>query len=135
MSKLIVVIQCDKVVHRCSGFACARAFYQRTGKFQDYAEDARYMSMSCGGCCGADVAAKLGHLKRKLAAAPDFGSAEDIVVHLSSCITSVNFHHGPCPFKNYLVKLIEGKGLSAVEGTYVSKKAEAKRAQGIYKEF
>ncbi len=87
------------------------------------------------GCCGAEVAVKLAHLKRKLAAHPAFGAAEDVVVHLSSCMASENFHHGPCPFKAYIKKLIQQKGFPVVEGSYVSARAQAKREQGIYKEF
>lgn len=135
MSKLVIIVQCDKVTHKCSGFACTKSFYERSGKFDAYAPEDRYLSMSCGGCCGADMAAKIEHLNHKLDKAAGFASREDVVFHLASCIVSDNYHRGPCPFQNYLKSIIERKGYPVVKGSYISQRAAAKRAQGIYKEF
>ena len=58
---------------------------------------------------------------------------EQIVVHLSSCITHDNFHGPRCPHLDYLKTMIADKaGLDLVEGTHISKLAEGRRAKGIY---
>ena len=135
MSKLVVVVQCDKVIHKCSGFACMKAFYERSGMFAAYDAGARYLLMTCGGCCGADMAAKTEHFSRKLAKFTEFAAKEDVVFHLASCVVSDNYHRGACPFKNYLKSIIERKGYPVVKGSYISQRAATKRAEGIYKEF
>ena len=32
MSKLVVIVQCELVTRRCSGYNCMKAFTQRSGK-------------------------------------------------------------------------------------------------------
>ena len=49
LPELVVIIQCEDVVKRCSGFLCMRDFYDRTGKFEGYHNETRYMTMTCGG--------------------------------------------------------------------------------------
>ncbi|MEE3442046.1 MAG: CGGC domain-containing protein, partial [Megasphaera elsdenii] len=51
MSKLVVVIQCDIVTKRCSGYACMNTFVNRKDTFADYPPDTRFLMMTCGGCC------------------------------------------------------------------------------------
>ena len=133
MGKLVVIIQCDTVQQKCAGYACMKSFYGRTGKFADYADDAKYLTMTCGGCCGAAVAGKLEDLNRKLKRWGD--AKEDVVVHLASCVVSDNYHRPPCPHKDYIQSIVERKGYPVVLGSYISKTAEQKRQAGIYKEF
>ena len=134
MAKLVVVIQCDDVTKRCSGFACMNDFYERTGAFADYPDDnTRYMSMTCGGCCGNFITAKLEHLTKKLEQI-NFAK-QDVIVHLASCICSENFHRQPCPFMNRIRDTLTRKGYEVKLGSHISKKAQAKREAGIYKSW
>ena len=134
MPKIIVIIQCEDVVKRCSGFLCMNDFYERTGKFEGYPEDTRYMSITCGGCCGNLLTPKLENLGMRLKKANL--NKDDVVIHFASCICSDNFHRQPCPFMNRMKNLLIRKGFNnIVLGTHVSKKAEAKRQAGIYKKW
>ena len=131
MSKLVVVVQCESVTRRCSGYNCMKAFTNRSGKMGGYPEDTRYMAINCGGCCGAGVDVKIENLEKRLAANEE--KKEDVVIHLSTCICTENHHRLPCPFKNYLKKTIARRGFSVVEGTYISKTAARRRVEGVYK--
>ena len=72
MKKYVLIIQCDIAHRRCSGWACMKSFYDRTGAFKDLAEeDIKYISFTCGGCCGKGVAAKIEHFANKLAKQTD----------------------------------------------------------------
>lgn len=133
MSKLVVIIQCEQVQKRCSGYNCTHAFYTRNGKFADYPEDTRYMSFTCGGCCGAGLTVKLENLKKRLRRFQEDG--QEIIIHLSSCMVSDNYHKPPCPHLEYIMSLLEKKGFTVVKGTYISKTASKKREAGIYKSF
>lgn len=133
MIKLIAIVQCDITLERCPGFFCDRAFVNRTGGFEkiDYDKNTRKLNISCGGCCGKAVHRKLALLAQK---AKKFDGIEkdEILVKLASCITKEN-HHGPkCPHLDYMVKLIEILGMKYSFDTHISKKAEEKRAAGIY---
>ena len=98
MSKLVVVIQCDIVTKRCSGYACMNTFVNRKDTFADYPPDTRFLMMTCGGCCGAGLSAKLENLGRKL---KKYGDAkENVTIHFASCIVSDSYHRPPCPFRN-----------------------------------
>lgn len=133
MSRLVVVVQCQLVLNRCSGYPCMNAFYQREGTFSSYEEDVRYMPSACGGCCGAELAAKLENLTKHLARHGE--KKEDVVVHFASCVCSDNYHRPPCPHLDYMRQIAERKGYSVVLGSYISKGAAKKREQGIYKKF
>ena len=65
MAKLVVIIQCDIVQKKCVGYACMKSFYERSGRFTGYDADTKYMTITCGGCCGAGVAGKIEDLNRK----------------------------------------------------------------------
>lgn len=65
MAKLVVIIQCDTVQKKCVGYACMKSFYERAGKFAGYDADTKYMTLTCGGCCGASVAGKIEDLNRQ----------------------------------------------------------------------
>ena len=65
-TKYVLIIQCDIAHRRCSGFAFTNAFYNRDEVFKDYDDATRYISFTCGGCCGKGVASKLEHFSKKV---------------------------------------------------------------------
>lgn len=133
--KYCVIIQCEIAHKRCSGFACTNAFYNRDEKFNNYAEDTRYISFTCGGCCGKGVASKLEHFSKHLKSKTDINK-DEVSVHLSSCMSTDNYHYDRCPHIDYLKNIIVKKGFNnLVEGTYVSKGATRKREIGQYKTY
>lgn len=129
----VVVVQCDLVKQRCSGYFCEKAFHERTGGFADYPKDKafRTLYLTCGGCCGRAVGRKLSHLVKKLKSKENI-EKDRIVVQLSSCIAKDNYHGPPCPHLEYLKLLIGRLGLDIREGTQISGKAEERRAEGVY---
>ncbi len=133
MGKLVVVVQCHLIMNRCSGYNCMNFFYQKQGPFAVYDENARYMPITCGGCCGAELAGKLEDLTHHLQRSQE--AKEDVVVHLASCICSDNYHRPPCPHLDYLKKIVEKKGYPVVLGSYISKGATKKREAGVYETF
>lgn len=133
--KYIVIIQCEIAHKRCSGFACTNAFYNREGQFQPYEDSTRYISFTCGGCCGKGIASKLEHFSKHLKNKNAIGK-DEVVVHLASCITTENYHYDRCPHADYLKSIIVKKGFQhIIEGSYISKGAEGKRTAGIYKQY
>ena len=134
-TKYVVIIQCDIARQRCSGFACTNSFYERNDSFKDYTDDVRYISMTCGGCCGASLASKLEHLSNKLKKKTDI-QKDEVAVHLSSCMVTDNYHHDRCPHAEYIKALVEKKGYkNIIEGTYISRISEKKRENGEYKTY
>ena len=134
MAKLAVIIQCEDVVKRCSGFLCMNDFYEHNGKFEGYGDDVRYMAITCGGCCGNLLTPKLENLGMRLRKANL--TKDDVVIHFASCVCSDNAHRLPCPFMNRMKALLKRKGFNnIVLGTHISKKAEEKRQAGIYKKW
>ncbi len=133
MSKLVVIVQCHLIMSRCSGYNCMNSFYKREGKFAEYEADTRYMSFTCGGCCGAQLAAKLEDLFRHLKQCGE--SKDNVIIHLASCVCSDNYHRPPCPHLDYLQDIIKRKGYNVVLGSYISKVATAKREKGIYTSY
>lgn len=133
MAKLVVIIQCDIVQKECVGYACMKSFYERSGRFTGYDADTKYMTITCGGCCGAGVAGKIEDLNRKLKRWGD--DRRDVVVHLASCVVSDNYHRPPCPYRDYIKTIVERKGYPVIFGSYISKTAEKKRQDGIYEAF
>lgn len=129
----IAVVQCHLVMQRCSGFFCEKAFRDRSGGFAGYPAggDLRILFLTCGGCCGRALHRKLSNLVKK-AQAKDGVAKEQIAVHLSSCITKDNYHGPPCPHLVYLKTLVGKLGLDVREDTWVSKRAEQRRAEGVY---
>ncbi|HWR39249.1 MAG TPA: CGGC domain-containing protein [Patescibacteria group bacterium] len=135
MQKYVVIIQCQLAHNRCSGFACTHSFYERTGAFAGYGEDLRYISFTCGGCCGKGIAAKLEHLAKKLKKKTDV-TPEQVVIHLASCMTSDNHHYDRCPHVDYIKQMLTKKGFhQVVESSYISGGATKKREQGIYHRY
>lgn len=134
-TKYILIIQCEISHNRCSGFHCANEFNTRNNLFAQYDDNVKYLSFTCGGCCGKAVSQKLEHLVRKAYKKADL-KQKDFTIHLASCITHDNRHSDRCLFINNIKKLIHKNGFDKiVEGTYISKKAEEKRTQGLYKTY
>ncbi|HJO96016.1 MAG TPA: CGGC domain-containing protein [Victivallales bacterium] len=130
----IVVVQCHIVKERCSGYLCERAFFHRTGLFEDYPEGkpVRFLSLTCGGCCGRALHRKLSNLIKKIKMKEKI-SKDRIGVHLSSCISFESYHGPECPHKEYLKEMIVVKsGLELIEGSNISKLTEKRRVEGIY---
>ena len=127
----VVILQCHIVKERCPGYQCERALHERTGGFAAYAKDKayRYLSLTCGGCCGRATHRKLARLAKSLAKKEGIGK-DQIVVHLSSCITNDNYHAPPCPHLAYLKLLIDRLGLDVREGTYIYDKSDQRRQGG-----
>jgi predicted metal-binding protein len=130
----IVILQCHIVKERCPGYQCERALQERTGGFADYPKDKayRYLSLTCGGCCGRATHRKLAKLVQSIGKKEEIGK-EQIVVQLSSCITNDNYHAPPCPHVAYLKTLIAKLGLDVRESTVVSEKSEQRRRDGTYR--
>lgn len=130
---LIAVVQCHLVMQRCSGYYCEKAFHQRNGGFAGYpaGKAIRYLTMTCGGCCGRALHRKLHNLATQIAKREQMAK-DRIAVQFSSCIAKDNWHGPKCPHLDYLRQLVGKLGLDVIEGTSISHKAEAKRQQGVY---
>jgi predicted metal-binding protein len=136
MTRYVVALQCHIVKERCSGYLCELAFQERSGGFTNYADQdqIRFLPLTCGGCCGRATQRKLSNLIKMLKKKE--GVEKDrITVHLASCVCKDNYHAPPCPHQSYLEELIRDKlGLTMAYGTRISKTAEKRRADGLYKE-
>lgn len=132
--KFVVIIQCELVHKKCSGFACTNSFYNRDEMFKSYKENTRYISFTCGGCCGKLVSGKLSHFSKKILKKTDY-KKDEVIIHLASCMTSDNYHSDRCPHIDYIKDIIVKRGYDFLEGTYISKNAEIKREKGIYKTY
>ena len=132
--KFVVIIQCELVHKKCSGFACTDSFYNRDEMFKSYKENTRYISFTCGGCCGKLVSGKLSHFSKKILKKTDY-KKDEVIVHLASCMTSDNYHSDRCPHIDYIKDIIVKRGYDFLVGTYISKNAEIKREKGIYKTY
>jgi predicted metal-binding protein len=130
--KYVVIVQCHIVKERCSGYLCEKVFNNREDRFSGYSGDMRMLSITCGGCCGLAVHRKLSNLL-KLAKKQEGIEKDQIIVHLSSCITNDSYHGPPCPHLAYLKELITKLGLEIVCGTRISKKSESLRQAEIYR--
>ena len=131
----IVVVQCDIVMERCSGYYCEKAFNARSGGFAAYPTEKSYRTLylSCGGCCGRAVHRKVYDLIA--AVKTEEGVEKDkIAVHLSSCITKESYHGPKCPHVDYLKNMLEDKlSLDLVDATTISRTSEGLREKGVYK--
>lgn len=129
----VVILQCHIVKERCPGYLCEKALRERTGGFADYPKDKalRYLSITCGGCCGRASHRKLTNLLRTIAKKEGI-TKDRIVVQLSSCMAKDNYHVPPCPHLDYIKTLIERIGLDVREGTVISEKSEQRRRGGTY---
>lgn len=133
-TKYVVIIQCELSHKRCSGFACTNSFYNKEGFFKGYDDKTKYISFTCGGCCGKTVASKLEHFTKKLKKAENIGKGQ-VVVHLASCIVTENYHSDRCPHVDYIKGIVEKKGFKVVDGSFISANAEKKREEGKYNTY
>lgn len=129
----IVVVQCDIVMERCSGYFCEKAFNERSGGFASLEKGRFYRTLylTCGGCCGRALHRKLAHLVRRLREKEQLDKSR-IAVQMASCITRDNSHGPPCPHLAYLKTLVGKLGLDLREDTHLSATAERKRKTGEY---
>jgi predicted metal-binding protein len=130
----VVILQCHIVKERCPGYLCEKALRERTGGFAGYPKDKpyRYLSLTCGGCCGRATHRKLTQFLRTIAKKEGI-SKDQVVVQLSSCMCKDNYHSPPCPHLAYIKTLIERIGLDILEGTVISEKSESRRRSGTYR--
>lgn len=134
--KYCVIIQCDLSHRRCSGFACTNTFYNKEDLFENYSNDTKYISFTCGGCCGKGVAAKLEHFSKKIKKFENDIKKDNIAIHLSSCIVTDNHHSDRCPHVDFIKSIVIKHGFNnLIEGSYISKNATKKRELGIYNNY
>jgi len=131
----VVVVQCDIVMERCSGYLCEKAYHEREGGFAAYPRDKAYRTLylTCGGCCGRAVHRKVYDL---IAAIKENEGVEKdkIIVHFSSCITRESYHGPKCPHLDYMKDMIEKKlSLDLMDATAISMTSEKLREKGVYK--
>jgi len=129
----LIVVQCDIVMERCSGYYCERAVHHRTGGLAIYPQERalRTIYLTCGGCCGRALQRKLMNVVTQ-AKKREGIERERMVVHLATCITQES-HHGPrCPFLDYLQKLVARTGLTCRFDTHVSERSAELREAGVY---
>lgn len=132
--KYVIVVQCHIVKERCSGFLCEHAFNEREGSFEIYKNknDLRFLTFTCGGCCGRGTLRKLQNAIKQLKKQVGIVK-EEIVVHFSSCGAFESFHGPKCPHRDYITDIVQNKaGLDFVLGSRYSKTTEARRAAGQY---
>jgi len=130
----IVVVQCHIVKERCSGYLCERAFHERSGGFSTLPADrpARFLNLTCGGCCGRALQRKLVNLVRMAEKKEGIASGR-ILVRFSSCISKDNHHGPPCPHLGYLKELVGKLGLDMAFDTVISATSEKLRQAGVYR--
>lgn len=133
-TKIVLVVQCDEVTRKvCPGALCEHAFSARIDGFKRYGgkKDIRYAATSCGGCPGRAALRKLVNFKRNIKKKENL-AADDVTVHLSSCMTRTN-HHGPrCPHIDYIKYQVEEAGFRWLEDSKLSATAEKRRREGMY---
>lgn len=133
--RYVVAIQCEHSKKRCSGFACSNSFFERNFAFSGYPEGTKFLTVSCGGCCGVSVAGQLEHFGKKLRAKTDISKSE-VAIHLATCIVTDNRHHDRCPHVEQIKKIIRKNGYeNIVEGTFRSEATRKLRAAGKYKVY
>ncbi|MBI5885638.1 MAG: CGGC domain-containing protein [Deltaproteobacteria bacterium] len=134
--RIIGVIQCDFARERCSGFGCMNSFASRIDGFARYAAEPGIMLVpfNCGGCPGRRISRVASNLIKRAKAKAGIDK-DELVIHLASCIVTDNGHYPPCPHIDYIEKILKRKGLKVRRGSYKSKTATKRRAEGLYEEF
>ncbi|KUG02434.1 hypothetical protein ASZ90_020183 [hydrocarbon metagenome] len=104
----IAIVRCDTVAEVCPGIACFKAFNKRRQHFKQYGDNVEILGyFTCGGCPGRRVSRLVDTLLKY-----------DLdVVHLSSCMV-MEGDYPECPHKEEIIKCIESKGVTVVEGTH-----------------
>lgn len=134
--KLIGIVQCDFAKERCSGFGCVNSFTERVDGFARYpaGEGIMVVPYNCGGCPGRRNSRVVSNLIKRAERQAGI-KKEEIVVHLATCIVTDNGHYPPCPHVDYIETILRRKGLKVLKGTYRSKTATRRRAEGRYEPF
>ena len=133
--KYVIGVECDTSRQRCSGFACSNAFFEKNDAFSGYGDDTKFLTMTCGGCCGTSLAGYLEHFGKKLHVKTDIKKTE-VAVHLASCIVTENRHHDRCPYVDYMKDIIRKNGFeNIIEGTFESQVTHELRDKGVYKNY
>ena len=125
--KYVIALQCHIVKERCSGYLCEESFYNREGGFSGYPKgaDIRYLSFTCGGCCGRASLRKLSNALKLLKKRANIDKSE-VIVHFSSCMCRESFHGPKCPHFDYIQEVIGRKEVTTVEGTRISDKTSSR---------
>jgi predicted metal-binding protein len=132
--KYVVVLQCHITKEHCSGYPCEHAFWERSGGFAAYSPDVplRFLTLTCGGCCGKATHRKLTDFLKRIKQKKEI-ARDEIVVRLSSCIVSDNYHGPACPHKEFIRAIVQDKlGLALEEMTVISDITEKRRKEGRY---
>ena len=105
----VAVVRCERVSEACPGSPCLLALQGRKVQFKDYGDDMKLVAVfTCGGCPGRRISRLLNNLMK---------TVKVDVVHLSSCMIKEDYQP-PCPHKEAIIKMIQSKGLTVVEGTH-----------------
>jgi predicted metal-binding protein len=130
----VIILQCDIVMERCSGYFCEKSFNERAEGFSEYPKDQqiRAIYMTCGGCCGRAAHRKISHLIRKIKANEKI-TKDKIIVQMASCITQDNFHGPRCPHLEYIKELLNKLDVDTQADTHIDETSEEKRCSGAYK--
>ena len=105
----VAVVRCERVSEACPGSACLLALQGRKVRFKDYGDDMKLVAVfTCGSCPGRRISRLLNNLMK---------TVKVDVVHLSSCMVKEDYQP-PCPHKEAIIKMIQSKGLTVVEGTH-----------------
>jgi predicted metal-binding protein len=134
-TRLVGIIQCDFAKERCSGFGCVNSFTERIDAFTTYPkEGVMLVPFHCGGCPGRRISRVASNLIKRAKKKADI-EKDEITIHLASCIVTDNGHYPPCPHVDYIEKILKRKGLKVRKGSYRSKTATKRRAEGLYEPF
>ena len=118
--KKIVILRCLKSNDVCTGASCLEAFYDRTGKFQEYSMDENLQLVaffSCNGCEEVRFKNQDG-LAEKLKKILDLKPS---AVHIGICTKIYNKSTGEkeeCNTIKEISKYIQGKGITVIRGTH-----------------
>ncbi|MFC1479949.1 CGGC domain-containing protein [Candidatus Omnitrophota bacterium] len=130
----VIMLQCDIVMERCSGYFCEKSLHDREGGFSKYPKDKqlRAIYITCGGCCGRATHRKISHLIKKIEEKEKIAK-DKIIIQMASCMTQDNYHGPRCPHLDYIKELINKLDVDYQEDTYICSLSEKKRISGKYK--
>lgn len=129
----VIVLQCDIVMERCSGYFCEKSLNEREGGFSEYPKDKqlRALYMTCGGCCGLATHRKVSHLIKRVHEKEKIPK-EQIIVQMASCMTLDNYHGPACPHLDYIKELLDKLNVDYRENTHIDTTSEELRHKGRY---
>lgn len=128
--RCVTVLQCDVARERCSGARCVMAFNKRDKFFAEYPPQTIFVPMTCGGCPGRRISRLLANLRHVM---KNNGiKADQIMVHLSSCMSLDSNHYPVCPHVDYIRHMLRRRGYRFADGSVESDVAAKRRAEGVY---